>query len=75
MIRVIYLTFVDGDLCAIDTFPEISGRDLNATARELLREWRYEFDVEELRCAIYLLTGTRLAFAGEEVLGARNREN
>ena len=68
--EVLYLVFADGDLIDIDYAAYPKGWELNRGARRLLRKWRAEYDDEELRCSIYLLTERvrRLAFVGEEIL-------
>lgn len=66
--KALFLTFIDGNLMEIDTFSRCGGSDLNATAKAILEDYRYDYFCHELRCGIYIVTGTRLAFAGEEVM-------
>ena len=66
--KALFLTFIDGNLMEIDTYSRHGLVDLNATAKAILEDYRYDYFCHELRCSIYIIAGTRLAFAGEEVM-------
>lgn len=66
--KALFLTFVDGNLMEIDTYSRYGQVDLNATAKAILEEHRGTYFCNELRCCIYIITGTRLAFAGEVLM-------
>ena len=54
-------------LRAVEVLENTGGCDLNATARQLLEEYRFDALHDPDSCMIYVTQGNRLAFVGGEV--------
>jgi len=64
--QAMFLSWAGQELVRVEVLHTISGTDLNANARALMREHWSSGGQRVDVCRIYLVTGTRLALAGEE---------
>ena len=55
-------------LRAVEVLPDVSGMDLNATARRLLEEYQFDALHDPDSCTIYIADCGRLTLVGDEVL-------
>ena len=65
--QALFLSWAGNALVRVDVLQVISGTDLNATARALMRECWSSGGSRVDCCRFYLVCGTRLALAGEEM--------
>ena len=64
--QAMFVSWAGQELVRVDVLHTISGTDLNATARALMREYWSSGGQRVDVCRIYLVMGTRLVLGGEE---------